>query len=155
MDRIEDRLAIRDLTSRYAYYVDTFQNEKIMELWTPDAVFDESRVGTGRYDGAPAIRAFFNELKKTVTHQAHITSNQLIEEMDDTHAKGIVFSIVEAVTIAGNMRAVVYYSDEYVKAEGQWRFHSRVIYPLLPFDTSAFERAKSGSDKCRDVGPRE
>lgn len=33
MDRIEDRLAIRDLTSRYAYYVDTFQSDKLMELW--------------------------------------------------------------------------------------------------------------------------
>jgi hypothetical protein len=141
MDRIEDRLAIRDLTSRYAYYVDTFQNDKIMELWAEDAVFDESRVGTGRHVGASAIEAFFGEVKKTVTHQAHITANQLIEELHDTRAKGIVFSIVEAVTVAGNMRAVVYYSDEYVKAGGRWRFQSRVIHPLMPFDTSAFGRA--------------
>jgi hypothetical protein len=52
MDRIEDRLAIRDLTSRYAYYVDTFQSDKLMELWAEDAVFDESRVGTGLHVGA-------------------------------------------------------------------------------------------------------
>ena len=83
MDQIEDRLAIRDLTSRYAYYVDTFQNEKLMELWAEDAVFDESRVGTGLHVGARAIGAFFDELKKTVTHQAHITANQLIEELQD------------------------------------------------------------------------
>ena len=75
MDQIEDRLAIRDLTSRYAYYVDTFQNEKLMELWAEDAVFDESRVGTGLHVGARAIGAFFDELKKTVTHQAHITAS--------------------------------------------------------------------------------
>lgn len=146
MDRIEDRLAIRDLTSRYAFYVDTFQNDKLMELWAEDAVFDESRVGTGLHVGATVIGAFFDELKKTVTHQAHITANQLIEELDDTHAKGIVFSIVEAVTIAGNMRAVVYYADEYVKAGGRWRFQSRVIHPLLPFDTSALGKATAMVD---------
>ena len=111
MDRIADRLEIRDLTARYAYYVDTFQTNKVMTLWTDDAVFDESRVGTGLHTGAAGIRAFFEGLKKTVTHQAHITSNHLIEEIDDTTAKGIVFSIVEAVTIAGNMRAVVYRAD--------------------------------------------
>jgi hypothetical protein len=143
MHQIEDRLAIGELTSRYAYYVDTFQNDKIMELWAEDAVFDESRVGTGRHEGVRAIEAFFIEVKKSVTHQAHITANQLIEELNDTRAKGIVFSIVEAVTAAGNMRAVVYYSDEYVKIGGRWRFQSRAIHPLLPFDTSAFAKAAS------------
>jgi hypothetical protein len=146
MDRIEDRLAIRDLTSRYAYYVDTFQSDKLMELWAEDAVFDESRVGTGLHVGAGEIRAFFDELKKTVSHQAHITSNQLIEELHDLRAKGIVFSMVEAVTIAGNMRAVVYYCDEYVKSGGRWRFQSRVIHPLMPFDTSALGKATAMVD---------
>jgi hypothetical protein len=143
MDHIDDRLEIRDLTARYAYYVDTFQTDKIMTLWTEDAIFDESRVGTGLHNGAPAIRAFFEGLEKTVTHQAHITSNHLIEEITNTSAKGIVFSIVEAVTIAGNMRAVVYYADDYVKLDGRWVFHSRVIYPLMPFDTAALEKANA------------
>ncbi len=146
MDHIEDRLAIRELTSRYAFYVDTFQNDKLMQLWEKDAVFDESEVGTGRHEGIAAIAMFFDEVRRTVTHQAHITANQLIEELDDTHAKGIVFSIVEAITRAGKMRAVVYYADEYVKAGGRWRFQSRVIHPLLPFDTSAFGKAAALAD---------
>jgi SnoaL-like domain len=143
MNQIEDRLEIRDLTARYAYYVDTFQTEKIMTLWAEDATFDESRVGTGLHKHASGIRAFFEELKKTVTHQAHITSNQLIEEIDATTAKGIVFSIVEAVTIAGDMRAIVYYADDYIKQNGRWVFSSRVIHPLMPFDTAAFDKAKT------------
>jgi hypothetical protein len=117
-----------------------------MTLWTEDAIFDESRVGTGLHNGAPAIRAFFDGLQKTVTHQAHITSNHLIEEITDTTAKAIVFSIVEAVTIAGNMRAVVYYADDYVKQDGNWLFTSRVIHPLLPFDTAAFDKANAESE---------
>jgi hypothetical protein len=143
MEQIEDRLEIRDLTARYAYYVDTFQTDKIMTLWAKDAIFDESRVGTGLHKGAAGIRAFFEGLTKTVTHQAHITSNHLIEYIDETSAKGIVFSIVEAVTIAGNMRAVVYYADDYAKLDGRWVFTSRVIHPLLPFDTAAFDKANA------------
>jgi hypothetical protein len=143
MDQIADRLEIRDLTARYAYYVDTFQTDKIMALWTDDAIFDESRVGTGLHKHAAGIRAFFESVKQTVTHQAHITSNHLIEEISDTTAKGIVFSIVEAVTIAGNMRAIVYYADDYVKQNGRWVFSSRVIHPLMPFDTAAFDKANA------------
>jgi ketosteroid isomerase-like protein len=141
MNQIEDRLEILELTARYAYYVDTFQTEKIMMLWADDAVFDESRVGTGLHKGAAEIRAFFEGLTKIITHQAHITSNHLIEEINDTVAKAIVFSLVEAVTIAGNMRAVVYYADDYVKQNGRWVFRSRVIHPLMPFDTEAMAKA--------------
>ena len=145
MEQIADRLEIRELTARYAYYVDTFQTEKIMTLWADDAIFDESRVGTGLHVGATGIRTFFEGLKKTVTHQAHLTSNHLIEELNDTTAKGIVFSLVEAVTIAGTMRATVYYADDYVKQNGRWVFQSRVIHPLLPFDTAALDRANAKS----------
>ena len=145
MEQIADRLEIRELTARYAYYVDTFQTDKIMTLWADDAIFDESRVGTGLHVGAAGIRAFFEGLKKTVTHQAHLTSNHLIEELTETTAKGIVFSLVEAVTIAGNMRATVYYADDYVKQNGRWVFQSRVIHPLLPFDTAALDKANAKS----------
>ena len=48
---------------------------------------------------------------------------------------------LESPAVAGNMRAVVYYSDEYVKAGGRWLFQSRVIHPLLPFDTGALGKA--------------
>ena len=62
MDRFEDIMAIRDLPSRYATYVDTFQTDRIMELWTDDARFDETRVGTGLHEGKAALRRFFDGL---------------------------------------------------------------------------------------------
>lgn len=142
MNFIEDRLEISELTARYSYYVDTFKTDKIVSLWTDDAVFDESRVGTGLHKGIAAIRTFFEVIETRVTHQAHLTSAQFIEEIDGKTAKGIVFASVEAVTAAGNMRAVIYYADDYVKQNGRWLFRLRVIHPLLPFDTSAFEKAK-------------
>ena len=143
MDRIADRMEIRDLPSRYAFYVDTFRTDEIMSLWSPDAIFDESRVGTGVHQGAPAIRKFFEGLEKTITHQAHINANHFIDNIDDSRAHGIVFCVVEAITVAGPMRAVIYYDDNYVKLDGYWRFASRVVHPLMPFDTSALAVAES------------
>ena len=72
----------------------------------------------------------------------HTTANHLIETLDGHTASGIVFSIVEAATIASNMRAVVYCADDYAKQNGRWKFRSRVIHPLLPCDTQAFAKAK-------------
>ena len=63
MRQIEDRLELRELTARYAYYVNTYRMDKIMDLWTEGARFDESRVGTGSYEGAPALRRCFEGLK--------------------------------------------------------------------------------------------
>ena len=143
MEHLGGSFGIRDLPSRYATYVDTFAPTKSWNCGRADARFDESRVGTGLYEGAAAIRQFFEGLKATVTHQAHITCNHLVEDITVTSAHGTVSSIVEAVTIAGPMRAVVYYEDEYAKVGGKWRFASRVIHPLMPFDTAAFDEAKS------------
>lgn len=151
MDRFADRMEIRDLPSRYAFFVDTFRTDEIMSLWAPDAIFDESRVGTGIHQGAPAIRKFFEGLEKTITHQAHINANHVIENRDVSRASGIVFCAVEAITVAGPMRAVIYYADNYVKLGGRWRFASRVVHPLMPFDTSALGAAEAkvmGFDKA-------
>ena len=105
-------------------------------------MFDESRVGTGHYKGLPAIRAFFEDLATKVTHQAHMTSAHFLEEIDGKTAKGITFADVHAVTSAGNLSAAIYYADDYVKQNGRWLFRSRVVHPLLPFDTGNLAKAK-------------
>ena len=49
---------------------------------------------------------------------------------------------VHAVTTAGNLSAAIYYWDDYVKQNGCWRFRSRLVHPLLPFDTSGYQRIR-------------
>ena len=67
----------------------------------------------------------------------------MVEDLTETTASGTVFSIVEAVTTAGPMRAIIYYEDRYAKVDGGWRFSARTIHPLMPFDTAAYDKANA------------
>jgi hypothetical protein len=58
-EELWSRLAIQDLTNRYALYVDTKQLDRLIDLFWPDAVFDESALGVGPFQGQAAIREYF------------------------------------------------------------------------------------------------
>jgi hypothetical protein len=128
-----DREAIRDLTNRYAYYADTFQLDKLEKLWAEDSVFDETNSGMGRHHTRKGIRKFFEELRGLTANMAHFVTNQIIEELNETTARGIVFSYVRGIAKTGvTTDACCYYKDDYVKVGGEWQFKSRVIELLLP-----------------------
>jgi SnoaL-like domain len=129
---IGDRLAIQELTARYAFYVDTFQIEPLMELWVHDGpVFDETQIGTGLHTGAAAIRAFFVDgVFAQLDGVVHFTMNHILHELDDTKASGVCSVLVEGdLKAGGTLRATAYYKDAYAKVDGAWKFRSRTTIP--------------------------
>jgi ketosteroid isomerase-like protein len=143
MNFIEDRLAIQDLTARYAYYLDTFQFDKALDLFTEDSIFDESKIGSGLYEGKPAITGFFAEIKTVVSHWVHNNSNHVIEQIDGNTANAVLFTSFQGLTYSGGkMQASVYYIDDYVKQNGRWLFRKRVLYPVLPIDLDAYKNSQ-------------
>ncbi len=128
-----ERLAIQELTARYAFYVDTMQIEPLMELWVHDGpVFDETQIGTGLHTGADAIRAFFlNGVFAQLDAVVHFTMNHILHELDDTKASGTCSVLVEGdLKAGGTLRATAYYQDTYEKVDGAWKFRSRVTIPF-------------------------
>ena len=139
MNRLEDRIALEDLASVYAYYLDTFQIEEALRLFTDDAVFDESGVGLGRHEGKEAIRRFFLAIKAGMSSLSHCNSNFVLRRLDVESAETLMYSTFKGVTADGKaMDVVFYYIDQYVKREGNWLFESRFTYPLGPVNLSAF-----------------
>jgi hypothetical protein len=127
-----ERLAIQELTARYAFYVDTFQIQPLMELWVQDGpVFDETQIGTGVHTGADAIRAFFvNGVFAQLDAVVHFTMNHILHELDDTKANGVCSVLVEGdLKAGGTLRATAYYKDAYEKVDGAWKFRSRTTIP--------------------------
>jgi len=62
-----DRREIVELTSRYAFLVDTFQLLPLMQLWVDDEpTFDESRVDLGNNTGLDNIRRYFEEFEGSI-----------------------------------------------------------------------------------------
>ena len=128
-----DRLAIIELTARYAFYVDTFQLEPLMQLWVDDApTFDESRADLGNNTGLDNIRRYFEDFVFVhMAKMAHITTNHIVERVTDTTARGSCSVLVEGeMTTGERMHAAAYYDDVYHRVDDAWKFKSRVVYPL-------------------------
>ena len=74
-----DRGEIVELTSRYAFLVDTFQLRPLMELWVADdPIFDESRV-----DGV-CIVLVEGEMRTGETMHAAAYYDDVYEKVDNT-----------------------------------------------------------------------
>lgn len=130
---LQDRLQIIELTARYAFYVDTFQLEPLMQLWVDDEpTFDESRVDLGNNTGLDNIRSYFEDFVfGHMAKMAHITTNNIVETVTDTTARGVCSVLVEGEMKTGEtMRAAAYYDDVYQRVDDAWKFKSRVVYPL-------------------------
>jgi len=128
-----DRLEIIELTARYAFYVDTFQLEPLMQLWVDDEpTFDESRADLGNNTGLDNIRRYFEDFVfGQMAKMAHITTNHIVETVTDTTARGTCSVLVEGEMKTGEtMHAAAYYDDVYHRVDDAWKFKSRVVYPL-------------------------
>lgn len=130
---IEDRLQIQDLVSRYAYLVDSFMAAEWLEVFTPDAVLDESAFGMGRYEGHDALLAYAQAIAGRVEHLIHLMSNHLIWESGNDTARGTCFAIVESMQKTGaRARYHVKYEDEYKRIDGRWLIHRRILRSSFP-----------------------
>ena len=122
------RVAIQDLTNRYALYVDTKQLDQLIDLFCPDAVFDESALGAGPFRGQAAIREYFQVALPSVSELMHITSNLVIDFVTSSEAKGFSTLFFEGKDRMGSMQRLKgYFHDVYRQNSGQWRFQSRTL----------------------------
>lgn len=129
-----EHAAIERLTYEYALCNDTFRIEPLVELFTPDGVLDFTQAGMRRHEGRDSIRDYFERERKALSHLMHVTTNHLIE-IDGSSARGTVYFLATGVLHDGREnQARGYYDDEYAKTADGWRFRSRVIVPLLPFE---------------------
>lgn len=130
---LRDRLDIIELTSRYAFFVDTFQLEPLMQLWVGDEpTFDESRLNLGNSRGLDQIRSYFRDVVfGRLAKLVHVTTNHVLELGDEGSARGVCTVLFEGETKAGDMvRAAAYYDDVYEKIDTTWKFKSRTVHPL-------------------------
>jgi len=130
----EESLRIKDacieLGTRYAYYLDTGQQEKISDL------FDEHgswQGHSGRYSGREDIKLAFSRRPKS-RRTIHLVSNHMV----DIQSKNMVEVISNFVTyrtdkatgvasLKGQPIRVGRYIDECVRLEDSWIFQSRTM----------------------------
>ena len=78
---LEDRIALQDLMTKYAYYVDVECSEnEFLDLFTEDAIIDSPMAG--RYEGVEGVKRFRLErilAKREKIQMRHVITNFLIE----------------------------------------------------------------------------
>lgn len=127
-----DRLAIEQACARLAtafhVHIDAFEHDAVMGLFAPDAVWVHPMAGTLR--GHADFRAYLDS-KSTKPTAMHVTTNILIEVVDENRAKGRVYYTFyydgegrDPAPLTGPM-AVGQYRDEYVRTADGWRFSYR------------------------------
>ncbi len=115
--------AIRQLKYRYARFLDTKQWDAITELFIPDATAAYSG-GAHSFDGRDEIMEFMrSSMGSTQMLTSHAMSSPEIELTSPTTATGTWALRDEVVMLDWNMtvRGASYYSDRYVKVDGEWK----------------------------------
>jgi 3-phenylpropionate/cinnamic acid dioxygenase small subunit len=143
IDELLAREAIRDLVVRYNSNADTGRFDHVWELFTEDAVME---IGTARgeptvYRGLAELQQIFTNARGRVeargrdepsrsAYLRHFTATHQIDRVDADRATGRCYFAVIIGTEGGpgGLDHWGRYIDEYVRAEGRWRFrHRRVL----------------------------
>jgi uncharacterized protein (TIGR02246 family) len=130
IDELIAREAVRDLIARYNANADTGRFDEVVELFAPDAVLalpDEV------HEGRDAIAAMFRGVRDRVIasaptgvtpHLRHYTSTLQIDVDDAAHARSRCYF---AVLMPHGLDHWGRYVDEFVCADGTWRFARRTV----------------------------
>ena len=123
-----DREAIRDLPARYCHYVRTRNVAAILDLYTPDGVFDmpanmaEGGVRTGR----DAIEQTFRDNLEKMDPWP-FTHNHVIDFETPDRARGFVYTEFRVGAESMRVGFVGVYEDVYVRINDTWKFQSRTL----------------------------
>ena len=121
LGRIEARLAIQDLTARYARAVDSRDLDGLVGLFIADV--NCGALGHGR----ETLKAFFAKGLTRFYRSIHQLCGQVIDLVDENTARGTVYCRAEHEI--GNQWIVeaLCYFDTYARRDGQWLFARRQV----------------------------
>ncbi|MGH7917135.1 MAG: nuclear transport factor 2 family protein [Candidatus Binataceae bacterium] len=128
---LEEKEAVRDLMSRYCFYIDNCEFDKFAALFTEDAQFEAGPLG--KLTGRDAIREFIAAAvpkRGEGPARKHCTFNHVITiDGDEARADSYIVVLRESDGGNGVMAALAgRYEDMIVKRDGQWRFRLRKIH---------------------------
>lgn len=126
LTQVEDRLAIRELISRYCFSIDDRDLKTVGSLFTDNAYFG-SADGAMKAIGRDAIIEQFKSRYSVLGASNHIGHDHVIEFESPTRARGLLSSHAEVWRLGRAMITALRYADVYEKTDGVWRFAERKL----------------------------
>ncbi|MGO1970726.1 MAG: nuclear transport factor 2 family protein [Levilactobacillus brevis] len=132
MQEISDRLALKEVVDLFSNYSDTKENEKQVQLFTPDGqvnIINDGQV-TFTLNGRQEILKAFSSSMDAYSAVFHMSGQQTVDFIDANHATGIAYNYVTLVKMNEQGQKVttnegVRYQDKYEKIDGQWYIAER------------------------------
>lgn len=128
-ERIAIEHACEQLPKRFHNYVDSFQHDKLLDLFAPDGLWDQ--VFMGELRGHAAIKKYL-DAKITTILTMHVVSNVVIDVIDANRATGITYYTyyhaepgVKIPAPFKGPQAAGRYLDEFVRTDKGWKFAAR------------------------------
>ncbi len=148
VDRLEARVEIGNLVSRYAIACDEHDMEHLAALFTRDAVFD-STSGVMHAKGRAAVLEMFARILAIRGPGYHWTHDHIIrfDRGSDSAASGLLLSHAETTPNGTHSLAAMKYDDEYRVEDGQWRFARRSISFLYYVPVAEYDGALAKANR--------
>ncbi len=126
-----DRLEIHELTARYAWSLDTADEDAFVDCFCRDGelvwdVFDTE----GRWRGAAALRRFigyFRQRPESAGRQHHVSNLLVTPTATGAQARSYVAVAVRRGDGPHLLNVMGHYDDELVQEDGRWLFSRRII----------------------------
>ena len=128
IDRLESRLAMRDLVSDYCHGFDKRDWDRFLAIWWEDCVWE---IGPpfGDFEGHAGITEAVKEILWPAWHQStHFTTNLRVDFEDDDHANGMSDVDCIGTTSDGQAQTVAAtYTDRFERRDGVWKIAKRNV----------------------------
>jgi hypothetical protein len=132
LERLLIKQACTELVTQAHLFVDRFEHDKLVACFAEDAVFENAVVG-GVLRGRDQIKAYYDRKNTRILAQ-HITTNIVIDVIDESHATGVSYFTFyfagEGYTVPSTFTgptAVGQYEDVFVRDGATWKFASRTM----------------------------
>ncbi|MFP5456926.1 MAG: nuclear transport factor 2 family protein [Alphaproteobacteria bacterium] len=131
---VEERGALEAVAIAYCRAVDRIGDvDGVLDLFTPDAVYDLSGIGMGEFAGHEGIRGFFEAAFPTMAHAAHYVSNFAVLAFDGPSAEAEGYVHAFARNVDGSMIDVkACYRFAFALDDAGWKISGLSIRLLLP-----------------------
>lgn len=116
IQRVEDRLDLQQLIHTYCESIDNSRLDDVVNCFSEDADLDLGGLGLPRMRGHDGIRAFFADVFAKMKHNAHYSSNFLIDHIDGNTATCHAYVHAVAKTNEG-ADVLVYAKHEFFAAK--------------------------------------
>ncbi|MDO8768259.1 MAG: nuclear transport factor 2 family protein [Burkholderiaceae bacterium] len=123
LQALEDQLEISQLRAKYCHYLDDFEWEKFVSLFTEDGEFQ----GLSTARGHKELMTFFSQVVPSMQEKFwHFCTNGTVEIDGDT-ATGRITMEFFSITNGKSFVSAGHYDDVMVRDEKGWKFKSRKI----------------------------